>query len=167
VLPCRYSEPSATEYFIRGYLDHLHSDRGLCARSIEVYAPFVRAFVTAQRLPEYVTSLDASAIRGYLLDGARNRSVSFVRLLTAALRSFLHFLFLDGRTEVDLSTAVPPVRRWRFAAVPPLLTPEEVEKTRPARGRGCCAPTRRYPLEGKRDRHPWQGSGARPPSPAR
>jgi len=44
------------------------------------------------------------------------------------LRSFLRFLFLDGRTEVDLSTAVPPVRRWRFAAVPPLLTPEEVEK---------------------------------------
>jgi len=126
--PCRCSEPSSTEHFIRGYLDHLHSARGLCARSIEVYAPFVRAFVTAQRLPECVPSLDASAIRGYLLDGTRNRSVSFVRLLTAALRSFLRFLFLDGQTEVDLSIAVPPVRRWRFAAVPPLLTPEEVEK---------------------------------------
>lgn len=126
--PCRCSEPSSTEYFIRRYLDHLHSDRGLCARSIEVYSPFVRAFVTVQRLPEHVTSLDASTIRGYLLAGTRNRSVSFVRLLTAALRSFLRFLFLDGRTEVDLSAAVPPVRRWRFAAVPPLLTPEEVEK---------------------------------------
>jgi len=88
----------------------------------------VRAFVTAQRLPEHVRSLDASAIRGYLLDSTRNRSVSFVRLLTAALRSLLRFLFLDGQTEVDLSNAVPPVRRWRFAAVPPLLTPEEVEK---------------------------------------
>lgn len=126
--PCRSSEPSPTEHFIRGYFDHLHSARGLCARSIEVYSPFVRDFVTAQRLPECVTSLNASTIRGYLLDGTRNRSASFVRLLTAALRSFLRFLFLDGRTEVDLSAAVPPVRRWRFAAVPPLLTPEEVEK---------------------------------------
>ena len=32
--PCRCSEPSSTEHFIRGYLDHLHSDRGFApARS--------------------------------------------------------------------------------------------------------------------------------------
>ena len=48
--PCRCSEePSSTEHFIRGYLDHLHSDRGLCARSIEVYSPFVRAFIAVGR----------------------------------------------------------------------------------------------------------------------
>src|SRR5512136_1407855 len=38
--PCRCSEPSSREHFIGRYLDHLHNDRGLCARSIEVYSPF-------------------------------------------------------------------------------------------------------------------------------
>src|SRR5207248_4221459 len=51
-----------------------------------------------------------------------------VKLLTAALRSFLRFLFLDGEIDLDLSTAVPPVRRWRFATVPSFLTPDEIEQ---------------------------------------
>jgi integrase/recombinase XerD len=128
VVPPRRSTSSPTELLVRQYLHHLSADRGLCARSIEVYAPFVRAFVMAQRLPKRIASLDALAIRRYVLDQIRNRSVSFVKLLAAALRSFLRFVFLDGATKVDLSTAVPPVRRWRFAALPPLLARHEVER---------------------------------------
>ena len=124
----RPSEPSSAEVLVQRYFDHLRDGRGLCARSIAVYSPFVCAFVGAQRLPQRVTSLDACAIRSYLLDRSRDRSASFVKLLTAALRSFLRFLFLDSETAADLSTAVPPVRRCRLAAVPPFLTPEEVEQ---------------------------------------
>lgn len=137
------SEPSPAEVLVEKFVHHLRSDRGLCVRSVEVYSPFVRAFVAAQQLPERVASLDASDVRGYLLDRSRTRSVSFVRLLTAALRSFLRFLFLDGGTAADLSMAVPPVRRWRLAAVPPFLTPEEVEQviatTNRSTARGCRA----------------------------
>jgi integrase/recombinase XerD len=125
--PYRPVEPPPAEVLVQKYLDHLRGDRGLCARSIEVYSPFAHAFVAAQRLPECVATLDASAVRSYLLGRSQNRSVSFVKLLTAALRSFLRFLFLDGATAADLSMAVPPVRRWRLAAVPPFLTAEEVE----------------------------------------
>ena len=124
--PCSSALPA--EVLVRRYLDHLRDDCGLCPRSIEVYSPFVRAFVAAQRLPERFAALDASAIRGYLLDRSRDRSISFLRLLTAALRSFLRFLFLDRGTAANLSTAVLPVRGWRFAAVPPFLTPEEIER---------------------------------------
>jgi len=141
--PRRPSEPSPAGALVGRYLNHLRGDRGLCARSVEVYSPFVRAFVAAQRLPERVASLDASGVRRYLLDRSRNRSVSFVRLLTATLRSFLRFLFLDGGTAADLSTAVPPVRRWRLAAVPPFLAPDEVERviaaTDRSTARGCRA----------------------------
>jgi len=126
--PRRSSEPSPAQALVRKYLDHLRSQRGLCARSVEVYSPFVHAFVAARGLPERIASLDASAVRSYLLDRSRTRSVSFVKLLTAALRSFLRFLFLDGEMAADLSTAVPPVRRWRLAPVPPFLTSEEVER---------------------------------------
>jgi site-specific recombinase XerD len=126
--PRRPSEQSPAEALVVRYLEHLRTDRGLCARSLEVYSPFVHAFVVAQGLPEHIVSLGAAVVRRYLLGCSRSRSASVVRLLSAALRSFLRFLFLDGGTATDLSTAVPPVRRWRFAAVPPSLTPEEVER---------------------------------------
>jgi site-specific recombinase XerD len=135
------SVPSSADVLVERYVDHLRTDRGLRARSVEVYSPFVRAFVAAKQLPERVASLDASAVRSYLLERSRTRSVSFVSLLAAALRSFLRFLFFDGGTTTDLSTAVPPVRRWRLAAVPPFLTPEEVERviavTDRSTARGC------------------------------
>jgi len=143
VPPHRASEPSSANVLVQRYLDHLRKDRGLCGRSIEVYSPFVHAFVAAQRLPERVASLDASAVRKYLLHRSRERSVSFVKLLAAALRSFLGFLFFNGETAADLSTAVPPVRRWRLATVPSFLTPEEVERviaaTDLSTARGCRA----------------------------
>src|SRR5207245_1163390 len=47
VVPQRRLASSPTELLVRQYLDHLSTDRGLCARSTEVYAPYVRAFVIA------------------------------------------------------------------------------------------------------------------------
>ncbi len=79
-------------------------------------------------LPEDAAVIDASAIRSHLVDHSQNRSGSFVKLLAAALRSFLRFCFVDGVTVTDLSIAVTPVHRWRLAAVPPFLAPEEVEQ---------------------------------------
>jgi integrase/recombinase XerD len=122
------AESSLADVLVQGYLDHLRGDRGLCERSLEVYLPFVHTFVAVQRLPARVASLDASAVREYLLDRCCNRPVSFVKLLTAALRSFLRFLFFNKETATDLSTAVPSVRRWRLAGVPQYLTPDEVER---------------------------------------
>jgi integrase/recombinase XerD len=128
VPPSRPSEPSPADVLVQRYLDHLHGERGLCARTIEVYSPFARAFVAAMRLPESVAFISPLTVRGYLLDRSRDRSVSFVKLLTAVLRSFLRFMFRDGGTDADLSTSVTPVRRWRLAEVPPFLTADEVEK---------------------------------------
>ena len=122
------SPPSSSELLLRQYLGYLRSERGLCCRSVEVYAPYARAFVEALELPQRTVALDASSIRAYLLYRSRNRSPSFVKLLAASLRSFLSFLFREGVTQRDFSTTVPPVRRWRLATVPPFLTPEEVER---------------------------------------
>lgn len=140
------SERSPSDVLLRKYLEHLRRDRGLCVRSVEVYAPFARAFVEVQRLPERIASLDASAIRAYLLDRSRNRSVSFVKLLAAASRSFLRFLFLDGVIHIDLALAVPPVRRWRLAAVPSFLTSGEVERVIAATDRSTASGCRAHAM---------------------
>jgi len=143
VVPHLRLEPSPATVLFERYVDHLRNRQGLSPHSINVYSGFVRAFVAAQRLPENAAALGASAVRQHQLDCSRNRSVSFVRLLSAALRSFLRFCFLDGTIGTDLSMAVTSVRQWQLAAVPPFLTAEEVEQVIAAADRsttrGCRA----------------------------
>jgi site-specific recombinase XerD len=145
VVPPRHSKPSPGEMLIGRYVNYLRDQQGLSPYSVAVYSPFARGFVTAQRLPESAAALDASAIHRYLLDHGRGRSASFVKLLAAALRSFLRFCFVDSTTAADLSTAVLPVRRWQLAAIPPFLAAEKVEHvlavaaTKRSTPRGCRA----------------------------
>jgi site-specific recombinase XerD len=146
VLPQRRLEPSPDEVLFQRYVDFLRDKQGLSAHSINVYSPFVREFVVAQRLPGNAAAVDAIAVRHHLLDHSRNRSVSFVRLLAAALRSFLRFCFLDGITATDLSMAVIPVRHWQTAAVPPFLTAEEVEQVIAAADRSTASGCRAFAI---------------------
>ncbi len=143
VSPPRSVEPSPAELLVQKYLAHLRDDQGLCPRSLEIYSPLVRTFIAAQRLPKHLADLDAVAVHRYLLEQSRNRSVPLVKLLKAALRSFLRFCFADGMTVADLSTSMPPVRRWQHAPVPPFLTANEVEQvlaaTDRSTARGCRA----------------------------
>lgn len=142
----RSLEPPPSEVLVRRYLVHLRADRGLRDRSLEVYAPFVRAFIVAHRLPKRIALLNALAVRDYVVDLSEGRSISFLKLLTAALRSFLRFLFLDAQLEVDLSTAVPPVRRWRFSSVPPFLKADEVERVIAAADRSSARGRRAFAI---------------------
>jgi len=146
VAPQRRLEPPPSEVLIQRYLNYLRDKQGLSPHSISAYSPFVRAFVVARRLPENAAALDALAARRHLLDHSRNRSASFVRLLAAALRSFLRFCFFDGTTATDLSTAVPPVRRWQLAGVPPFLTAEEVERVIAAADRSTARGRRAFAI---------------------
>jgi site-specific recombinase XerD len=146
VVPPRRVQPSAAEVLLEKYLAYLRDKQGLSRHSISVYSPFVRAFVVAQRLPENAAAVNAAVVRSHVLDHARNRSVSFVRLLTAALRSFLRFCFLDGTLAPDLSTAVPPVRRWQLAPVPPFLTAEEIERVIAAADRSTTRGCRTFAI---------------------
>jgi hypothetical protein len=67
----------------------------------------------AEELDGHLTVFLETLVRA----GRRHRIVSVTRLLAAALRSFLPFCFVDGMTELNLSTAVLPVHRWQQAAV--------------------------------------------------
>lgn len=127
-VPLPSCDLSTGEILVARYVTHLRDKQGLSAHSIAVYSRFAREFVVAEHLPDRAATLDALAVGRYQLDQSSGRSASFAKLLAAALRSFLRFCFLDSSTAADLSTAVQPVRRWRLAAIPPLLTTDEVEK---------------------------------------
>jgi site-specific recombinase XerD len=109
----------------------LRTDRGLAENSILVYAPCARDFLSdrvATRGQLALDTLDAEAVRAFLLKRIPHRSSESSRLLTVALRSFLRFLFLRGEAPRDLSAAIPTIRTYRQAAVPAVLSPEDVER---------------------------------------
>ena len=129
--PPLQNDVSAADALLQRYEDHLRKDRGLTENSVLVYVPFIRDFLSAQTTqtgcvsPE---SFDALIIRSFILEHTIERSSEYVRLLCTALRSFFRFLVLCGQTLRDLSHSVPMVRRYRQAAVPAFLSPDEVER---------------------------------------
>lgn len=69
-----------------------------------------------------------------------------LQLYASVLRSFLRFLFQEGDTHRDLSSAVPTVRRWRLADVPRYLKTAEVESLLASCDRTSPAGRRNYAL---------------------
>lgn len=122
---------SETDTHEESYADYLRNERGLSERSIQIYRPFVRAFLDA--LPEATgsvspTALDARGLRDFILKRMRGQSDAHARLLATAVRSFLRFLYVRGKTAEDLSLAIPTVRQWRLAPVHAFFSAEEVER---------------------------------------
>lgn len=122
--------PSVAPEEFTGYVKYLRTERGLAERSILVYSFFIRDFLAdrVERLGSISPrALDASDVQKFMLDRMRNRSSEWSRLLATSLRSFLRFLYLRGATALDLSLAVPMVRKWRQAEVPTFLSADDVE----------------------------------------
>lgn len=111
------------------YTAYLRSERGLTQRSVEVYLPYARQFMAAHADKEgYFRPPDSGLpVQEYLLTRIRSRPTEYCRLVCAALRSFLRFLFWHGVAPADLSGAVPRVQRCTLANVPEFLTTDQVE----------------------------------------
>lgn len=124
-------DASPVETLVHRYVEYLRKDRGLAEHSVRVYSPLVRDFLADQLAKVDCVSpceFDAPTIRNFLIERSRNRSSECTRLLATALRSFFRFLFLRGDTPIDLSAAVPTVRRWAQSAVCTFLSPQEIER---------------------------------------
>ena len=140
--PPSQADVSAADALLQNYKDYLRKDRGLTENSVQVYAPFVRDFLTTQTTqagcvsPE---SFDALIIQSFILEHTLGRSGEYTRLLCTALRSFFRFLVLRGQTLRDLSK----VRKYRQAVPPAFLSPDEVERVLTAVDRST--------LSGRRD----------------
>lgn len=131
---------------LRDYEDHLRNNRGLAENSLHVYVPLIRSFLAAQagrsgRVSR--RSFNPLAIRDFVVTHIQNRSSEYVRLLGTALRSFLRFLFMSGRTSRDLSASVPTICKYRHIVPPTFLRSEEVER--------ILAKTDRSTSTGRRD----------------
>jgi len=149
MLPAPARPASPADDLEHRYVAFLRTDRGLAENSILVYAPCARDFLayrvaTAGRLT--LDTLDAEAIRAFLVERIAHRSSESARLLTVALRSLLRFIFLRGETARDLSAAVPMVRTYRQSGVPAVLAPDELERVLAATDRSTTRGRRDYAI---------------------
>ncbi|MGE0495653.1 MAG: tyrosine-type recombinase/integrase [Vulcanimicrobiota bacterium] len=114
---------------VEAYVAYLRNEKGLAENSVNAYLPGVRVFVddcVARDGDFYPDRLDAAAVESTLLDRIPELSASRSRLLVAALRSFLRFLFYKGQVGLDLSVSVPAYRGHNYI-IPAFLSPEEME----------------------------------------
>ncbi len=68
--------------------DYLRSERGLTERSVEIYMPYVEAFLSSQAAANgrfRPRSLDAQAVRDHLLARTRGRSTAYAKLVATSL----------------------------------------------------------------------------------
>jgi integrase/recombinase XerD len=130
--PAPSAAADAARLLLRPYETYLREEQGLTAETVANYLRFVqplaRDCLPVDGSDNATAGLDAQHIRDFLLRSTRGFRPTTAQLAATALRSFLRFLFVRGETAVDLSVAIPSVRRWRKATVHPFLRSDQVEQ---------------------------------------
>jgi site-specific recombinase XerD len=112
------------------YEAYLRDDRGLSPVTGLRQWPILRRFVHGRfgDGPIDLGVLTAEDVTRHVLVLIPSRSPASTQLHASTLRSFLRFLWQTGVTPVDLTAAIPPVRRWRLVDVPKYLARDEVTR---------------------------------------
>lgn len=131
VVPAAQAIASPTESLLERYRSWMESERGLSASTMLRYENTARRFLAEQATaggvfaPDSLTGADLNA---FLLRECARVSAGSAKGRVAELRSLMRFLHLHGVTPVKLGGAVPPVGGWRFASVPPTMSPGDVQR---------------------------------------
>jgi site-specific recombinase XerD len=107
---------------------YLHHERGLAAATIVNYLGISCAFLTTHFKKETIDPqqlLPADVIR-FVRRIAQSRPPSSTKFTITGLRAFLRFLYMQGRTAIDLTASVPRIPHWKLAAIPRSLQVHEV-----------------------------------------
>ena len=111
---------TAADELVGAFGNWLVCDRGLAAASVELYVRWAR-HLTARwwqgggAVPE---NLDPATIVTLVREEVERLSAPSARNLLGALRSFLRFLYVTGRTSQPLVAAVPAAAVWRGPQLP-------------------------------------------------
>lgn len=118
------------ELLVRSYAQYLVHERALSQTTIGHRQPVVREFLS-QRFKSKRLRLEclrAGDVSRFVLRTMQDRGRDHAQLVTTTLRSFLDFLYQEGRLAMPLRAAVPKVASWRHLDLPGFLEPEQVEQ---------------------------------------
>jgi integrase/recombinase XerD len=109
---------------------YLRQERALASTTVTYYLEFVRRFLRDRFAdgPVALAALGAADVIGFVQRQAAGLHPKRAKLMTTALRSFLHYAHYRGDVLLDLTAAVPTVAHWSMASLPRSLPPDHVER---------------------------------------
>lgn len=114
-------QPATSADELVGAFEHwLVHDRGLAPMSVELYVRWSRHLTASWWRDGAVApeNLDPTAIIALVRDEVGRLAAPSTRNLLSALRAFLHFLYVTGRTSRPLTTVVPAAAVWHRQRLP-------------------------------------------------
>ncbi len=146
--PQRPCHLSAREQIIEDFQRHLREQGGFAPRTIITHLPTLRRFLVerCKSVKKGIPKLVAADIVNFVAHHAPHQSTRSTQRMCWTLRSFLRYLRYKDLIQIDLASAVPPVRTWRFASLPRYLTPREVQKVLDTIDRGSSPGRRDYAI---------------------
>jgi site-specific recombinase XerD len=118
------------ERLVRSYAGYLAQERDLSQTTIDHRLPVVRGFLSRRFRSKKlrVGTLRPGDVSRFVLQTVQERGRDHAQVVTTTLRSFLDFLYLEGRLKSPLRAAVPTVANWRHLDLPGFLEPDQVER---------------------------------------
>jgi integrase/recombinase XerD len=113
VLPADDAVPSPVEGLLAEFRRYLLGERGVAVRTVELYEPFARLFLSGRSEPlaDDLARLSGADVNTFVLREARRRSAHSAEMMVRALRALLRFLYAQGVIAEPLAAAVPSVAR--------------------------------------------------------
>ena len=110
VLPADDAVPSPVDGLLAEFRRYLLQERGVAARTVGLYEPVARLFLSGRSEPlaDDLARLSGGEVNTFVLREARRRSARSAEMVSA-LRALLRFLYAQGVIAEPLAASVPSV----------------------------------------------------------
>jgi site-specific recombinase XerD len=121
---------TAVEQEAQAFEHYLCDERALARTTRVNYLPFIHSFLTDRfgHGPVTLSRLCAADVVRFVERQAPRLHLKRAKLLTTALRSFLHYARYRGDVALDLAAAVPTVANWSMTSIPRAIPAESVRQ---------------------------------------
>lgn len=133
------------EKVVRAFERYIRNERALSEAAVVNYMPFVRQFLADQfgNGSVRLSRLRAGDVVRFVRRQVSRLHLKRAKLLTCALRSFLHYARYRGDIQHDLAAAVPAVANWSMTSIPRAIPADAVRR--------LLASINRHTSTGRRD----------------
>ena len=113
VLPAEDVVASPVDGLLGEFRRYLLQERGVAARTVELYEPAARLFLSGRSEPlaDDLARLSGADVNTFVLREARRLPARSAEMMVRAVRALLRFLYVQGVIAAPLAAAVPSVAR--------------------------------------------------------
>jgi len=120
---------TAQERFLGAFVDHLVTEPGLAASTIDNYRRVAVGFLAMESdWPDRIADANPDHVTAFVLAQAARRSAGSMNNVTTGLRALLRWLHLEGHTALSLAAAVPTAPSWRDSGLPRAVGSDKIRR---------------------------------------